>query len=131
VKKGNMSTDPIADMLTTIRNGYLTKTRKVLVPRSKFKEEIVKTLIEAGYLENYKINEGRLEINLKYKNRKPVLEQIKRVSKPGLRIYKPNKKIGRIRSGFGISIISTPKGVMTSQDAKKKGLGGEIICLVW
>lgn len=126
-----MSTDPIADMLTIIRNGYLAKTKKVLVPRSKFKEEIAKTLVEAGYLESYKIIEGKLEINLKYKNRKPVLEHIKRVSKPGLRVYKPNKKIGRIRSGFGISIISTPKGVMSSYDAKKKGLGGEIICQVW
>jgi len=126
-----MSTDPVSDMLTTIRNGYLAKAEKVVVLKSKFQEEIAKTLVQAGYLSGCKTLDGKLEINLKYENRKPVLEHIKRVSKPGLRIYKPSKKIGRVRSGFGISIVSTSKGVMTSKDAKKKGLGGEIICQVW
>jgi len=126
-----MSTDPVSDMLTIIRNGYLTKAKKVLAPKSKFKEEIAKTLVQAGYLSGCKTLDGKLEISLKYENRKPVLEYIKRVSKPGLRVYKPNKKIVRVRSGFGTSIISTSKGVMTSQEAKRKGLGGEIICQVW
>jgi len=126
-----MSTDPVADMLTIIRNGYANKTKKVSVSKSKFKEEIVKILIQAGYLASFKSLDNRLEISLKYENRKPALEQIKRISKPGLRIYRPSKKISRVLSGLGTAIVSTSDGVMTSQEAKKKGLGGEVICEVY
>lgn len=126
-----MSSDPIADMLTIIRNGYLNKATKVTVSKSKFKEELLKVLVSSDFLENFKTGDKKIEITLKYENKKGAVEKIKKISKPGLRIYRSKKKFPIALSGFGVTIVSTSKGVMTAKEAKKKGLGGEVICQVW
>ena len=140
-----MSSDPIADFCTSIRNGYMAGKLKVQIPYSKLKEEMAKVLNEQGYLKEFKVQGSSLPageaglkakrniiIELKYDQKgKPVLTKIERVSKPGLRVYKGSKKIPRVLSGLGIAIVSTPKGLLTGKQAKKKNLGGEIICQVW
>jgi len=137
-------TDPIADMLTRIRNGYLARLGRVVLPYSRINEEIAKIMVKNGYLGDLQIKNPvksrskakqvgfkEMELTLKYQNKKPVVRGIKRISKPGLRIYRKVRELGRLRSGLGIQIISTPMGLMTSREAKKKNLGGEIICEVW
>lgn len=126
-----MSSDPIADTLTIIRNGYLARATAVNFPRSKFKEEIVKVLAKSGYLQSYKVVSGKIEVVLKYEGKKGAIEGIKKVSRPGLKIYRSKNKIPKVLSGFGTAIVSTSKGVMTGNQAKKLGLGGEVICEVW
>ena len=131
-----MSTDKIADLLTRIRNAYLAKRKQVSAPYSRLKEEIVKILVEEKYLDNYQIEKDeagfkQLVMTLKYIQGKPVLNQIKRISKPGLRIYTPSHKITPVLSGYGISLISTSKGLMTNKQAKKQNLGGEVLCELW
>lgn len=126
--------DPVADMLTRIRNGQQAKHQQVTMAYSKLKVEIARVLKEEGYIENYLIDnlENSLKaitIKLKYYHGRPVIELIKRISKPGLRVYKSHKDLGRV-PGFGISILSTSQGIMTHQAAKKNGIGGEIICEV-
>lgn len=127
--------DPIADILTRIRNAQAVSHRTVKVPFSQLKLSLAKILEREGMVERAG-TQGRqtgkvIEIELKYKNGQPVINGLKRVSKPGRRIYVKNGQLRPIRQGYGFSIISTPQGLMTNKEAKKKGLGGEVLCEVW
>ncbi|HHI75749.1 MAG TPA: 30S ribosomal protein S8 [Gammaproteobacteria bacterium] len=126
--------DPIADMLTRIRNGQAANKPSVQMPASKKKLAIAKVLKDEGYITDYQSIEvdGKpvLEIQLKYFQGRPVIEFIKRVSRPGLRIYKSRDELPRVRAGLGIAIVSTSKGVMTDREARKQGHGGEVIAYV-
>ncbi len=126
--------DPIADMLTRIRNAQATEKVSVLVPSSKVKQAIAQVLKDEGYIEDYAVrdNEGKpvIEIGLKYYAGKPVIEKIERISRPGLRIYKRRDDIPRVMNGLGVAIVSTSKGVMTDRRARETGLGGEVLCIV-
>ena len=129
-------TDPIADMITRIRNAQMRKLNTVSIPNSKFRSKILKVLKEEGYISDYKFladkeNKGSLIIDLKYSNGLPVIKEITRVSKPGRRIYSKADSIPKIQSGLGIAIVSTPKGVMSDVDARKQKIGGEIICKIF
>jgi small subunit ribosomal protein S8 len=129
-------TDPIADMLTRIRNGNKAKFEKVDIPLSKEKLEIAKILKQEGYIKNFKVlseeKKGTLRVYLKYDaQNRGIINGIKRVSRPGLRIYVKSKKILPVLNGFGINIVSTPQGIITDNDAKKLNIGGELICSVW
>jgi small subunit ribosomal protein S8 len=129
-------TDPIADMLTRIRNGVSAKHDTVRMPSSKIKVAIAKVLKEEGFIRDFEIGaEGprsMLKIDLSYTGRKePVLSGIKRVSKPGLRVYVQKREIPRVLGGLGVAILSTPEGVMTGQNARQKSIGGEVLCYVW
>lgn len=125
--------DPIADMLTRIRNGQSAKKNKVSIPASKLKTKIANLLKEEGFIENYKVEvntKPTLELVLKYFQDKPVIESIQRISRPGLRIYKKKTALPKVMAGMGIAIISTSQGVMTDRAARRTGIGGEIICYV-
>ena len=125
--------DPIADMLTRIRNGQSAAKVSVAMPSSKQKVAIAKLLKEEGYIADYKVSgdvKAELEVELKYFQGKPVVELIQRVSRPGLRIYKKRDELPKIMNGLGIAVVSTSKGVMTDRAARKAGMGGEIICYV-
>jgi small subunit ribosomal protein S8 len=129
-------TDPIADMLTRIRNANMARFNKVDIPLSKLKLEIAKILKQEGYIKNFKVlnegNKGVLRVYLKYDaQNRGIITGIKRVSKPSLRVYVKSKKIPRVLNGYGINIISTPKGIMTDREAIKLNVGGELICSVW
>lgn len=129
-------TDPIADLLTRIRNGNKAKFEKVVLPSSKLKVHIVEILKQEGYIRGYEVVEGeyqgKIEISLKYDlNKQSVISGLKRVSKPGLRIYVNKGDIPKVLNGMGISILSTSSGLLTDRNARKKGLGGEILCEVW
>jgi small subunit ribosomal protein S8 len=128
--------DPIADMLTRIRNGLMRRKTFVLVPRSKVKVAIAQILLDEGFIQGYEVTDERPQPNirvwLKYDGkRKPVLTNLKRVSKPGCRVYKGRQELPWVLSGMGVVIVSTPKGLMTGREARRQGLGGEIICYVW
>ena len=123
--------DPIADMLVAIKNGYMAKKSQVLVPYSKFKFEIAKVLEKENFVGKVQMKDNLILVDIIYDNKNPKLHQIKKVSKLGLRIYIKSKNIKKVKGGRGITIISTPKGVMAGHDAKKKNLGGEVICQVW
>lgn len=127
-------TDPIADMLTRIRNGQLAEKADVHMPSSKLKASIAKVLKEEGYIAGYAVedNAGKttLVIELKYHQGKPVISMIRRVSTPGLRSYKGKDKLPKVQDGLGIAIISTSQGVMTDRAARATGQGGEILCYV-
>ncbi|WP_109078615.1 30S ribosomal protein S8 [Aggregatibacter kilianii] len=125
--------DPIADMLTRIRNGQAANKVAISMPSSKLKVAIANVLANEGYIESVKVVEGvkpELEITLKYFQGKPVVESIQRVSRPGLRIYKRKDELPKVMGGLGIAVVSTSKGVMTDRAARQAGLGGEIICYV-
>ena len=125
--------DPIADMLTRIRNGKAANKVAINMPSSKLKVAIANVLAAEGYIESVKVLEGvkpELEITLKYFQGKPVVESIQRVSRPGLRIYKRKDELPKVMGGLGVAVISTSKGVMTDRAARQAGLGGEIICYV-
>ena len=125
--------DPIADMLTRIRNGQAANKVAINMPSSKLKVAIANVLAAEGYIESVKVLEGakpELEITLKYFQGKPVVESIHRVSRPGLRIYKRKDELPKVMGGLGVAVISTSKGVMTDRAARQAGLGGEIICYV-
>lgn len=125
--------DPIADMLTRIRNGQAANKVAISMPSSKLKVAIANVLAEEGYIESVKVVEGtkpELEITLKYFQNKPVVESIQRVSRPGLRIYKGKDELPKVMGGLGIAVVSTSQGVMTDRAARQAGLGGEIICYV-
>ena len=125
--------DPIADMLTRIRNGQAANKVAINMPSSKLKVAIANVLAAEGYIESVKVLEGakpELEITLKYFQGKPVVESIQRVSRPGLRIYKRKDELPKVMGGLGVAVISTSKGVMTDRAARQAGLGGEIICFV-
>ena len=125
--------DPIADMLTRIRNGQAANKVAISMPSSKLKVAIANVLASEGYIESVKVVEGvkpELEITLKYFQGKPVVESIQRVSRPGLRIYKRKDELPKVMGGLGIAVVSTSKGVRTDRAARQAGLGGEIICYV-
>ena len=125
--------DPIADMLTRIRNGQAANKVAINMPSSKLKVAIANVLAAEGYIESVKVLEGakpELEITLKYFQGNPVVESIQRVSRPGLRIYKRKDELPKVMGGLGVAVISTSKGVMTDRAARQAGLGGEIICYV-
>ncbi len=129
-------TDPIADMLTRIRNANQMRYEEVEVPASKIKEEIAKVLKEEGYIAGYKIKKGDVQntivLNLKYVNRKErVITGLKRISKPGLRVYAKANEMPKVLNGLGIAIVSTSKGIMTAKKAKENSLGGEVLAYVW
>jgi len=127
-------TDPIADMLTRIRNGLSAKKAEVTMPLSKVKVSIAQVLKDEGYIGDFTVGDidGKpaLSITLKYYQGKPVIEQIKRISRPGLRVYKGKGELPKVLGGLGIAIISTSAGVMTDRAARKSGYGGEVICAV-
>ncbi len=123
--------DPIADMLISIKNGYMAKKPSIGIPYSKFKMEIAKVLEGTKFIGKVQKVDSKIEIELLYENQKPKLTELKRVSKLGLRVYQKSKEIKKLKGGKGLYILSTPKGVMTSIDAKAKNLGGEVICLIW
>jgi small subunit ribosomal protein S8 len=130
------TSDPIADMLTRIRNAMATRHAKVDVPSSKLKTDIAKILKDEGYIANFKLteegNKKSIRIYLKYTpGNVPVISRIERVSRPGCRVYVGQTDIPRVLGGMGINIITTPRGVMTGRDAHKEHLGGEILCRVW
>lgn len=122
--------DTISDMLTRIRNAQIAYMETVIIPSSKIKLEIARILKEEGYILYYENDKKNIKIKLKYFKGKPVIEKIKRISKPSLRIYQGKDKLKKVANGLGIAIISTSKGVMTSYEARKKGIGGEVICTV-
>ena len=129
-------TDPIADMLTRLRNALAARHPKVDVPASKLKAEIARILKEEGYIVNFKVaeEEGKrtIKIYLKYGNdNEPVISKIERVSRPGRRVYVGQKEIPRVLGGMGINILTTPRGVMTGRNAHRERVGGEILCEVW
>jgi len=128
-------TDPIADMLTRIRNAIMARHTRVLIPASKMKIAIARILKEEGYIRDFEVAkdnpQGTIRITLRYVEKRPVMSQLKRVSKPGLRVYTKRDGIPRVRGGLGTAIISTPQGVMTGRKAYQLGLGGEVICYVW
>jgi small subunit ribosomal protein S8 len=128
-------TDPIADMLTRIRNAQMVERAAVEMPSSKVKIAIAKVLKDEGYIDGFKVggedaNKPMLEIALRYYAGRPVIEKLERVSKPGLRIYKSKDDIPRVMNGLGIAIVSTSRGVMTDRKARATGVGGEVLCYV-
>lgn len=127
-------TDPIADMLTRIRNGQSAGKKSVKIPSSKLKIAIVTVLKNEGYIADYKIeeigNHKQMIVDLKYFNGQPVIENVKRISRPGLRIYKSKDELPKVLGGLGIAIVSTSNGVMTDRAARAIGHGGEVICTV-
>jgi len=129
-------TDPVADFLTRVRNAIRAKQQKVDVPASKLKLEIARILKEEGYISNFKATEENgqklLRVYLKYGNgSEAAISNLNRISKPGCRVYVGRTEIPRVLGGLGINILTTPKGVMTGRDARKSGVGGEILCEVW
>ena len=128
--------DPVGDMITRIRNAQIRLSQNVIIPSSKFRTKILEVLKKEGYILDYKIlsdvkNKGNLSVNLKYTDGIPVIKEIKRVSKPGRRIYAKADSIPKIQNGLGVAIVSTSKGIMTDNDARNKNVGGEIICRVF
>jgi small subunit ribosomal protein S8 len=133
--------DPIADMLTRIRNGVMAGHSQVAMPSSKIKAEIAKIFKDEGFIDNYEVVDGErvgqkvLRVKIKYvgerRERRPVISGLERVSKPGRRIYTKKQDIPWVLAGIGVAILSTPKGVMTGQRARQLGVGGEILCKVW
>ncbi len=131
-----MMTDPIADMLIRIKNALMARHKKVEIPASKMKLEIARILKEEGYIEDFVFidekPQGKIEIILKYdENKKPVIAGVKRVSKPGRRIYKGYKDLPKVLDGLGIAIISTSQGIMTDYEARRRKVGGEVLCEIW
>ena len=128
-------TDPIADMLTRIRNAIMADHDCVLVPSSKIKLSIAKILNEEGFIDRYEVLKGKpqpmIKINLKYTGDQPAILGLERASKPSLRVYAERREIPRVYGGLGIAILSTSKGIMTGQEAWRQHLGGEILCYVW
>ena len=130
-----MVTDPIADMLTRIRNANQMRYKEVEVPASKIKSEIARILKEEGFISDYKVKKNNIQdklvLNLKYSGKESVITGLKRISKPGLRVYAKADEIPTVLSGLGIAIISTSKGMMTDRDARKASLGGEVLAYIW
>ena len=129
-------TDPIGDMISRIRNAQMRTSNNVAIPNSKFRAKILEILKQEGYISNYKIisdasKKNILHVDLKYNNGMPVIREIKRISKPGRRVYSRATSIPRVHNGLGLAILSTSKGVMSDSEAIKNNLGGEIICRVF
>ena len=127
-------TDPVADMLTRIRNAQMAEKLSVSMPSSKLKVAIAKVLKDEGYIDDFAVRENgakpELDLALKYYAGRPVIERIERVSKPGLRVYKGKDDLPRVMNGLGVAIVSTPKGVMTDRRARAGNMGGEVLCIV-
>jgi len=130
--------DPIADMLTRIRNTTMIQHRQLVMPSSKMREAIARILKEEGFIDDYEVvpaqPQGMLRLTLKYtqaRRPQPVISGLKRVSRPGRRVYLGRRDLPWVRSGLGIAIVSTPKGVMTARQARRQGVGGEVLCYVW
>ena len=126
--------DPLSDMITRIRNANLREKVSVAMPSSKVKVSVAKVLKDEGYIVNYKVTGDKkpvLEIDLKYYDGKPVIEEITRSSKPSLRVYSSSKDLPKVKSGLGVAIVSTSKGVMSDRSARSNGVGGEILCTVF
>ena len=127
-------TDPVADMLTRIRNAQLAQKNSVAMPSSKLKAAIAAVLKDEGYIDDFAVRESegksQLDIALKYYAGRPVIERIERISRPGLRVYKGSSDLPRVMNGLGIAIVSTPKGVMTDRRARATNVGGEVLCIV-
>jgi small subunit ribosomal protein S8 len=132
--KNIVTTDPIADMLTRIRNAIMVRREEVVVPKSKMKAEIAKILVKEGYIETVEeIDEGKT-LKLVFKmtdGKQKVIQGLRRISKPGLRVYSPAEDLPKVLSGLGIAIISTSKGIMTDKEAREQKLGGEVLAYVW
>ena len=132
-----MHTDPIADMLTRIRNGHMARHDKVDIPSSKVKQAMVRILKEENYIKNFKVVDSRgkhpiIRVYLKYdQGGRPLINGLKRISKPGRRVYAGKTDFPRVLGGLGISILTTNRGIMTDRKAKSLGIGGEILCSVW
>ena len=128
-------TDPIADMLTRIRNALVAKHEDVMVPASKVKKAIAQILVDEGYINGFEVMEDpiqdNIKINLKYSKQGKVISGLKRISKPGLRVYAKSAELPKVLNGLGIAIISTSKGIMTDKKAREQNLGGEVIAFVW
>jgi small subunit ribosomal protein S8 len=128
-------TDPVADMLTRIRNAIMARHTRVMIPASNMKVAIAQILKEEGYIKDFDVvkdtPQGTIRLTLRYVDKRPVLSQLKRVSKPGLRVYTRRDSIPRVRGGLGTAILSTPQGLMTGRKAYQLGLGGEVVCYVW
>ena len=129
-------TDPIGDMFSRIRNGQMRSLNSIDIPSSNFRKNILKILKEEGYIKDYYIeksenNKTSLKINLKYYEGDPVIKEIKRISKPGRRVYSRANSIPKVMNGLGLAILSTPKGVMSDAEAKENNVGGEVICRVF
>lgn len=127
-------TDPVADMLTRIRNAQMAEKLSVSMPSSRLKVAIAKVLKDEGYIDDFAVRENgakpELDVALKYYAGRPVIERIERVSKPGLRVYKGKDDLPRVMNGLGVAIVSTPKGVMTDRRARAGNMGGEVLCIV-
>lgn len=131
-----MVTDPIADMLTRIRNAVMARHDFVLMPSSKIKLSVAKILREEGFIKDYELVKGKqqrvIKVYLKYTDKnEPIITGLQRVSKPGLRVYVAKDEIPRVYGGLGMAILSTPRGVLTGKKAWREGVGGELLCLVW
>lgn len=129
-------TDPIADMLTRIRNGCMARLQKVDIPSSNMKVSIASVLKNEGFIKNYKVisdqKQGILRVYLKYVNEKDsVINEIKRISKPGSRVYVGSEDIPKVKNGYGVAIISSSRGIITDKMARQEGVGGELLCTVW
>ncbi|HET9260450.1 MAG TPA: 30S ribosomal protein S8 [Acidimicrobiia bacterium] len=131
-----MVTDPIADMLTRIRNAVAVGHERVAMPASKLKVNIAQILVDEGFIDRYEVSENghrsELELVLRYaERRRPVIEGLKRVSRPGHRVYRGAKELPRVQGGLGVAVVSTSQGLMPDREARKRSLGGEIVCEVW
>jgi small subunit ribosomal protein S8 len=129
-------TDPIADMLTRIRNSVLIKAEKVDIPASRLKVEIAKIMKEEGFIKSYKIikdkKQGILRVTLKYtQDNRPIVEGLKRISKPGRRVYVGKDEVPSVVGGMGIAVMTTPKGILTDKTCRREGVGGEVLCYIW
>lgn len=128
-------TDPVADCLTRIRNACRARQKRVDIPASKIKVEIARILLENHFIQNYKVlddgKQGVLRVYLKYHEDRPVLHGIERVSRPGLRVYRKQDELPRVRGGLGTAIVSTSKGLLTDREAREAGVGGEVLARVW
>ena len=124
-------TDTIADMLTRIRNANQMRYETVEIPNSKIKVEIAKILKDEGFINDYKVEERTLTVTLKYADKERVITGLKRISKPGLRVYAKSEEIPRVLNGLGIAILSTSKGIMTDKQARKENIGGEVLAYIW
>ena len=126
--------DPISDMLTRLRNGYMSKQKEVVIPSSKLKVAIARVLEQEGYIKGFRVDgevKKTLVVEMKYFNRRSVVEGIERVSKPSCRLYCGCKDIPKVKDGLGLAILSTPTGILSGADAEKQNVGGEILCYVW
>ncbi len=126
-----MVNDPLSDLLTQIKNGYMAGRAEVVLPWSKLKETVVGVLVKEGYITEKKVDGNTMTLKLKYDNKTPAVTDIKRISKPSLRIYVKKNELPRVLGGLGTAVVSTPAGIMTAKEARKKGFGGEVICEIW